>query len=141
MFKFQMNSKGIALYLVLTILIIVVIFANIILTLVLNQSQLTQHQVRRIQAYYAAQSGINYALEALRLNDPNWTTTTNSITHIICRDITGVAPCTAGNLTPPTPNVIEYDFPKSINYVSVTVGPLTSGNRTVSATANYLSTQ
>ncbi len=137
MFKFQINSKGIALYMVLTVLLIVVIFANIILSFILSQSQLTHHQVKRIQAYYAAQAGMNYALEALRLNEPNWTTTINPITRLMCREITGISPCTAVNLT--SPNITEPDLPKTINYVLITVGPLSLDNRTINATANYTS--
>jgi Tfp pilus assembly protein PilX len=126
MSKFQMNNKGIALYLVLTILLVVVIFANIVLTLISNQNLLTHHQVKRIQAYYAGQAGVNYALEALRLNDSNWASDTQVITRRFCRGCT-------------SPNVSESDFPASINYVDVTVGlrNLLTGLRTIYTTVNY----
>lgn len=63
-------KKGIALVMVLGTLLVVVILAVIILNIILSHSRLTQHQVGRIQAYYAAMAGINYALEQLRTG--NW---------------------------------------------------------------------
>ena len=64
------NDKGVVLLMVLSTIFIVVILANVVLTLITSQSRLTHHQVSRIQAYYAAQAGMNYALEQLRLG--NW---------------------------------------------------------------------
>lgn len=55
---------------VLGTLLVVVILANVILSTILSQSRLTHHQISRIQAYYAAMAGMNYALEQLRLG--NW---------------------------------------------------------------------
>lgn len=72
MSRFCLNNKGVALYIVLTMLLVVVILANVILSLVLSHSRLTHHQVSRIQAYYAAQAGMNLAMEMLRTGDPNW---------------------------------------------------------------------
>lgn len=66
------NKKGIALLMVLMTLLVVVILANIILAIILSQSQLTRHQINRIQAYYAAGAGINYAREMLRTNTSGW---------------------------------------------------------------------
>lgn len=51
---------------VLSILVVTVILANIILAIISSQSRLTHHQVSRIQAYYAAQAGMNLAMEQLR---------------------------------------------------------------------------
>jgi len=59
-------KKGIALLMVLGTLLVVTILAFIMLNIMLNHSRLTQHQVGRIQAYYAAYAGMNYALEMLR---------------------------------------------------------------------------
>jgi Tfp pilus assembly protein PilX len=59
-------KKGIALFMVLGTLLVVTILAFIMLNIILSHSRLTQHQVGRIQAYYAAQAGMNYALEMLR---------------------------------------------------------------------------
>jgi len=51
---------------VLGTIIIVAILITVILSIISSQSRITQHQVSRIQAYYAAQAGMNYALEMLR---------------------------------------------------------------------------
>jgi len=56
---------------VLATIMIVIILANIVLSIVLSQTRLTHHQVSRIQAYYAGLAGMNYALEQLRTG--NWT--------------------------------------------------------------------
>jgi hypothetical protein len=61
------NKQGIVLFIVLGTIFIVIILGNIILSIILSQSRLTHHQISRIQAYYAAQAGINYALEMLRI--------------------------------------------------------------------------
>jgi len=60
------GEKGIALFMALGLLMIVVVFANVILTIMLNQSRVTGHQVGRIQAYYAGMGGMNLALDNLR---------------------------------------------------------------------------
>jgi len=76
------ENKGIALFMALALLMVVVIFANVILTLMLNQSRITQHQIGRIQAYYAGVAGMNLALDNLRTGD--W---------IFGVDCTPAAPC------------------------------------------------
>jgi hypothetical protein len=63
------NSKGVTLILVLAFILAVVVLANIALVIIGSQARFTQHKVGRIQASYAAQAGINYALEKLRLGD------------------------------------------------------------------------
>ncbi|MFA5155979.1 MAG: pilus assembly PilX N-terminal domain-containing protein [Candidatus Omnitrophota bacterium] len=60
------RPKGAALYLVIGTLIIVLILARVILAIILNQATISRHHTTRIQAYYAAQAGMNYALEQLR---------------------------------------------------------------------------
>ena len=67
------KRKGAVLFIVLGTILIVMILANIILNIMLSQSRLTQHQVSRIQAYYASLAGMNYALEEIRINELNWT--------------------------------------------------------------------
>lgn len=124
-------AKGVALFMVLGTIIIVITLASIILTIVSSQSRFTHHQVSRIQAYYAALAGVNYAIEKLRLgNDSCWsTTTTVSYQRTICRSgCTGVC------------NVNEQDFPLSVSQVDITVGPPgsgISGTRQISAMATY----
>jgi len=126
-----MNSRGVALYFVLAILLVVVILANIILTFITSQTRLTGHQVKRIQAYYAAQAGMNLALEMLRNNDPNWITTDTAKVRRICRRLNE---CSAPNLTEPS-------FPPSVNYVEIFIGPLDGAtqSRVINTTVNYTS--
>ena len=126
-------NKGVALLLVLMVILIAVIIANISLTFILSQSRLTHHEISRIQAYYACQAGINYALEMLRLGAAagGWTAGTHC---------TAASPCN-----------VQFDAndfnPASIvnNRVSIVIRPAGSsgcmnspGNTAcVSATANY----
>jgi Tfp pilus assembly protein PilX len=90
-----MGKKGIALFLVLFVVLIVVVLANVVLGFISIQSRLTHHQVSRIQAYYAAQAGVNYALEMLRLG--TW------------------SPGNSYNLP------ADADFPHTIQSVSITI--------------------
>lgn len=60
------NKKGVVLLLVLGTTLIVVILANVLLNIMLNQSRITEHEIRRIQSYYVTLAGINYALEQVR---------------------------------------------------------------------------
>ena len=60
------NPRGVALIIVLVLILAVVILANIALVLISSQFRLTHHQVGRVQAFYVAQAGVNYALEQLR---------------------------------------------------------------------------
>ncbi len=77
-------KKGIALLMVLGTIIVVITVAGAILTLMTSHTRLTHHQVSRIQAYYAAQAGMNYALEMLRTNATGWGPTSVPITKTIC---------------------------------------------------------
>ncbi|MFA5363526.1 MAG: hypothetical protein WC335_09880 [Candidatus Omnitrophota bacterium] len=80
----ESNNRAIVLFVALSTLIIVVILANILLRIVLNQSWFTKHHQSRIQAHYAGLAGLNYAFEKLRTGDPNWPAT-GDYTHKICR--------------------------------------------------------
>jgi Tfp pilus assembly protein PilX len=124
-----MNKKGVALYFVLAIVLIMVILANIILNFITSQNRLTTHQVKRVQAIYAAQAGVNYAIEQLRLNNGAYAGAGASI-HRIC----GPAFAVGCEFTEPT-------FPPSINFVDVNIGALNMAlnNRTVNATVNFTS--
>ncbi len=135
----DMNKKGVALYFVLGILLVVVLLANIILNFVSSQRRLTTHQVKRVQAYYAAQAGVNYALEQLRLNNNTWNADTRLTggSFRICGSVynsTDSLNCTGNNIT-------EESFPRSVNYVEIYISPenTTYNNRTVNATVNYTS--
>ena len=65
----RMNKKGAIFLTVLGTILVVVVLANVVLHLILNQAKLTHHQIARIQAYYAAQAGLVYAWEQLRAGD------------------------------------------------------------------------
>ena len=133
------DRRGFALYLVLAVLLVVVILANVILNLITSQSKLTHHQVKRIQAYYAAQAGVQYALENLRVNNSAWMTTPGggSRDFYICRQSGGAAPCTAVV----APNITDSDLPPVIDFVKITVGEpsVTTGDRQVTAKVNFTS--
>lgn len=122
------NEKGMALMIVLGTLLVVVILANVILGIVSSQSRLTHHQISRIQAYYAAQAGINYALEKLRLgNDTTCWPATGTYSHIITRG-PAASPC----------DLFDSSLPVSISYINITVGEVdANGTRPVNATVNY----
>lgn len=66
MFRAIYKKKGVALFLTLVIVMIAVILIGIVLGMMLSHLRLTQHQVGRIQAYYASFAGMNLALENLR---------------------------------------------------------------------------
>ncbi len=59
------SKKGVALFIALSTVLIVVVLANIILNIISSQSRLTHHEVSRVRAYYAAQAGINYVIDQL----------------------------------------------------------------------------
>ena len=61
------DKEGVVLFVVLGTIFIVIILSAIILQIISSQSRLTHHQVSRIQAYYASQAGMVYALEELRI--------------------------------------------------------------------------
>ncbi|TRZ95931.1 hypothetical protein D4R78_02210 [bacterium] len=65
MSKLKNQEKGIAIFMVLGILMVVVVLANVILAIVSSNARFTHHQVSRIQAYYASQAGITYAIYRL----------------------------------------------------------------------------
>lgn len=125
---FSKGKKGIALFIVLGTLLIVIILANIILNFMLSQSRLTHHQVSRIQAQYAAQAGINYALEKLRLaDDPTCWPATGSYARRICRN-----PCSDSC------SLTDSSFPLGIDAVVISVGPPdVNGTREINATVDY----
>ncbi|MDP2904668.1 MAG: hypothetical protein Q8O22_00005 [Candidatus Omnitrophota bacterium] len=60
------REKAAAFFLVLSVILVVVILAEVVLNIMQRQSRLTHHEVSRIQAYYAAEAGMNYTLEMLR---------------------------------------------------------------------------
>jgi len=60
------NNKGIALFIVIGIIMLVVVLAAVVLRVTATQSRLTHHQIERIRAYYADKAGMNLAFYKLR---------------------------------------------------------------------------
>ena len=130
MFKFSKSNKAAVLFLSLFILLLVVIFANVILNIMRSHSRLTHHQVSRIQGYYAAMAGVNYALEKLRLGQ--WGMGSYCLRN---SNPTCLGTCPAGSTS-----VNEPDFPCTVSSVSITIGAMDPANnnlRPVTAEANY----
>jgi Tfp pilus assembly protein PilX len=113
--------------------------ANIILSVVSSQSRLTHHQISRIQAFYAAQAGVNYAREMIRLNNSTWVpenvgATVTEVKGRICRDTTDCGSGFTG------PKVSEASLPTTVRWVEVTIGKIgsgVSGTREIKATVDY----
>lgn len=122
-----MGKKGVVLFFVLAMLLVIVLLANVVLNLISSHSNLSNHEIRRTQAFYAAQAGINYAYEQLRLGNPVWQ---NALNIKICSSASA-ASCSGPN------DFVEPFFPASINYVAITVGPPAYSNRTITALVNY----
>ena len=123
------NRKGVILFIVLGVIIVVATLSTVILRIILSQTRLTHHQVSRIQAQYAAKAGVNYALEMLRTNDADWPAT-GEYTRVMRRS--GSA----------SPDFDESNLPASIDRVEITVydpstNPGPSGTRKISAKAVY----
>ena len=91
-----MNNRGITLILILALILTVIVLANIALLLISSQARFTHHQVSRIRAFYAAQAGINYTLERLRVGA--WVPDPSSITYYCINDNGTTMTCTDGNI-------------------------------------------
>ncbi len=133
------DKRGILLFLVIGIILVVVILSTVILRVATIHSRLTHHQVSRIQAQYAAKAGVIFALDKLRKGDAIWTATTPLVPVVkrMCKAVS--APyCSA-------PDITESGLPNSVLYVDITVyDPAAaapnqgiSGTRKVSANAVY----
>lgn len=134
------NKKGVILFIVIGVIMVVAMLSIVILRIISNQSRLTHHQLSRIQSQYAAKAGVLYALDKLRKNDPSWTSITPpavSVVKRMCRQVSS-PDCNS-------PDIIEPSLPNSIQYVEITVydpaAPYPnqgiSGTRKVSAKAVY----
>ena len=109
------KEKGIVLFIVLGTILLVIVLANAILSMISSQSRLTHHQVSRIQAYYAAQAGMNLAIEKLRIGDwqPNSSGGADKYACINGCDVTPTYPVFADS-------TIRFN-------VKITIHPLNSG--------------
>lgn len=134
------NNKGIVLFIVLGTILVIIILANVVIGLITSQSRITHHQVSRIQAYYAAQAGLNYAREMIRLNKASWVPATAgqpAITGRLCN-------ITAGGCSPAATNdVTDNNLPASIRSVTISIGAPNSGilgTRKIQAIVDYAPT-
>ena len=116
-----MKSKGIALVLVLGFIMVAVLAANIALRLISGHSLLARHKAGRIQAFYAAQAGINYALEQLRTGAWTLNPPAGSDKHYCINDDGVTMNCADGN---PLGNIVDGDI---LFGVEITIGPENSG--------------
>lgn len=122
--KNRSNQRGVALLMVLTTILVVVILANIILNMALSQTRFTRHQISRVQAYYAAQAGINIALENLR--NGTWVAGVNCLAANPCPVV-----FPAGSFNP-----ASVAANGGVQIV-ITPGTGIAGTATVSATTTY----
>lgn len=128
------GKKGIALYLALSMILMSIILANVILSIILSQSRLTQHQLGRIQAYYAAWAGVNYAIDSLRQGTWPMPGSGSSYTRNLCNGCTNPG------------DVDEPDLPSAIQNVLITISdrdapncdPPLNSSVCVSAAASYI---
>ena len=124
------DKKGMILFIVIGIFLVVGILSTVTLRVVTSHSRLTHHQVSRIQALYAAKAGVIYALDKLRRNDdPTCWDPSPALpyTRYIKRSGSGC-------------DIIEPNLPSSVSQVDITVwGPNSgvSGTQKLIAKATY----
>ncbi len=123
-FIFSNHKKGIVLFLVLGTLLVVVSLAAVMLSLILSHARLTYHQTSRIQAYYAAMAGTNYALEKLRIGHA-------AGGYDIGTDCLPASPC-------PVPFDTGDFKPASINNVSIIIRSAQISNQTQPCYSYYI---
>ncbi len=127
------HSKGYMLFVVLSTIIIVALFANILMIIVVSQGRLTKHISSRTQAYYAARGAMYYAYEKLRSNDAVWVGPPPQKTFYFCRQ-------TSGCHLPAALQVIDPDIPACIQELRVEVDAPGSGphnSRRIQVIADY----
>jgi Tfp pilus assembly protein PilX len=104
MLSYKISRKGVALFMVLATILIVVVLANVVLTIISNHSRLTRHEVGRIQAYYAAQAGLVYTMEQIR--NGTWPFSGAAERYYCFEDSGGTAQCVDAVIPDDT---IDYD--------------------------------
>lgn len=115
------KRQGIALFIVLGIIMLVVVLAAVILRVTATQSRLTHHQIERIRAYYADKAGMNLAF--YNLNKGNWTPPASGVK---CYCINGIVDSTCAACTE---TVTDATIPYN---VQIAVYPQDSGlNNTI----------
>lgn len=73
------GRKGIALFIVLSIILVVMTLTIVILRITSSQARLTHHQISRISAYYADRAALNLAFDKLRTG--SWTQNPTTIVY------------------------------------------------------------
>jgi Tfp pilus assembly protein PilX len=117
------DKKGMILFIVLGVILVVGVLAIAVLRLISSQARLTHHQVTRIQAQYAAKAGVIYALDKLRRNDDvSWSATTPTVPVVkkMCRAVAAVDPLVP-ECNCSSPDVTEAALPFSIKCVNITI--------------------
>lgn len=127
------NHKGIAIYIVIVILLIVVALAAIAVVVMRSQTTLTQHQVTRIQAYYAGLGGLAYAYDSLTRNPVCWPAT-GDIAFTICRE---AADANCGGAC----SAIDPSLPRSILRVQINALDYGSGINIMNSVGGTLPTR
>jgi hypothetical protein len=130
MIKRILYKKGAALYMVIASILIALVFSGIILNLVLSQGRFSLHSASRLQAYYAALAGANYASEMFRTGA--WSTS-SSQDHSMCQD--SASPPAAC----PSCDIEEPNLPGTIQCIDITTDGTTgpTGALRIQTTAVY----
>jgi Tfp pilus assembly protein PilX len=125
------DKKGMILFIVIGIIMVVVVLSTVILRVATVHARLTHHQVTRIQAQYAAKAAVIYTLYKMH-EDPTWfaTTPASPVTKTMCR-----GGC----------DINEPLLPSSIQSISITIydpaAPAPNqgilGSRKISAKVDY----
>ena len=125
-----LNKKGMVLYMVLASILVALVLASSILNLILSQASFSRHEVKRVQVYYSALAGANYAFERLRSGSqgpdkspPCWPAPPAGATYDTTRCIyktgvtgTGICPAAPGSC-----DLIDDSLPRSVSQVAITL--------------------
>lgn len=124
LFMPALNRRGAALIIVLTTVLIVAILAAVILGLILSNARISEHNLSRTKAYYAALAGMNLAQDRLRIGA--WGTGT----YTICN--------TAGCGDDPVTKVEDPDIPYNVTIQIFDPGTADDGSgRKLNITVDY----
>lgn len=124
------NKKGILFVMVLAAVIVALTLGAIFLTFFTSESKVTHHQLSRIQAYYVAMAGVNYAFERIWngswqpstcpsptgcvINDTNFPNSTHQQFRVIF--CPAGSTCAGSNQPCTTPQGINYCIYSTVNY-------------------------
>lgn len=81
-------QRGVVLLVVLGTIITVMFLAGAVLTVIVNNSRLSHHQIERIKAYYAGKAMMNYTLDEIRTG--NWSIDDTLNKYACHRDCSGL---------------------------------------------------